>query len=374
MMKKFITIGAVLVLSLSMLAGCGNSTSNEPDTNTENNVAVSEETTLEATGIKVDGNFGEAKSVSCAEVTNGDVYEKVVNELSSDNATALAIWNIDILNDAGTAIQPDGEVTITLTLPDSLVKANGDTYTVYRQEGDGTQTVLPSEVKGNTIVFATEHFSIYTVVKTDSQAVVEEDSEVAIEDTTENEEVVSEEVVVPEEPVAPKTEYTYSALDKTMYAKSSVNVRDLPSTDGERIGGLSARQEVHVTGQCNETNWYRIDYNGETAYVSNSYLVSERPAEPQPEPEQPKPDTPTECPYELGVWYDMGWYFFKLYPDKNFATGENREYQQILLERYPETADTMFGGPVAAACESKWNGWWASFWMAPPIKGDYVFD
>lgn len=26
--------------------------------------------------------------------------------------------------------------------------------------------------------------------------------------------------------------------------------------------------------------------------------------------------TSTECPYELGVWYDMGWYFFKLMPSK----------------------------------------------------------
>ena len=356
-----------------MLAGCGNSTSNESDTNTENNVAVSEETTLEATGIKVDGNFGEAKSVSCAEVTNGDVYDAVVAELA-EGSTGMAVWNIDIIDAAGTAIQPDGSVTITLNLPDSLINADGDTYTVYRQEGDGTQTVLPSEVKGNTIVFATEHFSIYTVVKTDSQAVVEEDSEVVVEDTTENEEVVSEEEAV-EEPVAPKTEYTYSALDKTMYAKSSVNVRDLPSTDGERVGGLSARQEVHVTGQCNETNWYRIDYNGETAYVSNSYLVSEKPAEPQPEPEQPKPDTPTECPYELGVWYDMGWYFFKLCPARNegYMLGENSEYREILLQRYPESANVV-AGPASAACESKWNGWWAYYWVAPPLKGSFVFD
>ena len=268
MMKKFITIGAVLVLSLSMLAGCGNSTSNEADTKTENEVIAEQSS------------------------------EK--NEEVAENSEAIA------------EVVPETETTDVVDEPEDVVETT--------------------------------------------------------EEVPENSEAV-------EEPVAPKTEYTYSALDKTMYAKSSVNVRDLPSTDGERIGGLSARQEVHVTGQCNETNWYRIDYNGETAYVSNSYLVSEKPAEPQPEPEQPKPDTPTECPYELGVWYDMGWYFFKLCPARNegYMLGENSEYREILLQRYPESANVV-AGPASAACESKWNGWWAYYWVAPPLKGSFVFD
>lgn len=49
--------------------------------------------------------------------------------------------------------------------------------------------------------------------------------------------------------------YTYVELNKTMYAKSSVNVRDLPTADGNKIGALSKAQEVTVTGQCNETSY-----------------------------------------------------------------------------------------------------------------------
>lgn len=56
--------------------------------------------------------------------------------------------------------------------------------------------------------------------------------------------------------------YTYTELNKTMYAKSAVNVRDLPSLNGNKLGGLDTAQEVKVTGQCNETSWYRIEYNG----------------------------------------------------------------------------------------------------------------
>lgn len=63
-----------------------------------------------------------------------------------------------------------------------------------------------------------------------------------------------------------------------MYAKSAVNVRDLPSTDGKKIGSLKASQEITVTGKCDQTGWYRFDLNGTTGYVSDKYIVSEKPA------------------------------------------------------------------------------------------------
>ena len=68
-------------------------------------------------------------------------------------------------------------------------------------------------------------------------------------------------------------------MDAIMYAKQAVNVRSLPCTDGEKMGGLAYAQSVTVTGQCDETKWYRILYNGEVAYVSNNYLVAEKPVE-----------------------------------------------------------------------------------------------
>lgn len=79
------------------------------------------------------------------------------------------------------------------------------------------------------------------------------------------------------EPTAISTGYTYSELNQTMYAKSAVNVRDLPSTDGKKIGSLKASQEITVTGKCDQTGWYRFDLNGTTGYVSDKYIVSEKP-------------------------------------------------------------------------------------------------
>ena len=73
-------------------------------------------------------------------------------------------------------------------------------------------------------------------------------------------------------------QYTYTDMSATMYATQTVNIRTLPSTDGEKVGSLSTNQEVNITGQCNETSWYRFEYNGQTAYVSNNY-VSENKVE-----------------------------------------------------------------------------------------------
>ena len=68
------------------------------------------------------------------------------------------------------------------------------------------------------------------------------------------------------------------AVTGTMYARAAVNVRNQPSTDGEKVGQLTQGQEVTVTGQCEETGWYQIELNGGKAFVSNSYIVAEKPA------------------------------------------------------------------------------------------------
>ncbi len=87
-----------------------------------------------------------------------------------------------------------------------------------------------------------------------------------------------EPTTAPVEPTAVSTGYTYSELNQTMYAKSAVNVRDLPNTDGKKIGSLKASQEITVTGKCDQTGWYRFDWNNTTGYVSDKYIVSEKPA------------------------------------------------------------------------------------------------
>lgn len=135
------------------------------------------------------------------------------------------------------------------------------------------------------------------------EEVTEEATEI-VEETTETEEAteVPEPTEAPaaEEPVAeePASPYSYTELSQTMYAQSTVNVRDLPEQTGAKLGSLSTNQEVTVTGQCNETGWYRISYNGGEGFVSNSYLGSEKVAVKS---SQSKSSSATQAPAEAAA-------------------------------------------------------------------------
>ncbi len=97
--------------------------------------------------------------------------------------------------------------------------------------------------------------------------------------------------------------YTYTNMSVVKYAQQAVNVRNLPSTDGEQIGSLTTNQEVVVTGQCNETGWYMIEYNGGVGFVSNNYLGDTVVEVQQTVTSNPAVDE--LCPYALyTIFYD----------------------------------------------------------------------
>lgn len=138
-----------------------------------------------------------------------------------------------------------------------------------------------------TSVTATEATSVESTEITTTEAAVAEPTAEPAETPTESEAAPTEtapaveptaEPVVTETTTAADAGYTYSELNQTMYAKSAVNVRDLPSTDGKKIGSLKASQEITVTGKCDQTGWYRFELNNTTGYVSDKYIVSEKPA------------------------------------------------------------------------------------------------
>lgn len=141
-----------------------------------------------------------------------------------------------------------------------------------------------------TSVTATETTSVESTEMTSAEAAVAEPTAEPAETPTESETAPTETApaespapaveptAAPVEPTAVSTGYTYSELNQTMYAKSAVNIRDLPSTDGKKIGSLKASQEITVTGKCDQTGWYRFDWNNTTGYVSDRYIVSEKPA------------------------------------------------------------------------------------------------
>lgn len=112
---------------------------------------------------------------------------------------------------------------------------------------------------------------------------VEELSEIAVVDNSlekDSEEVSindneTEKVMTTDITSEVDSDFSFTNLSETKYAKSSVNVRNNPDSSGSRLGGLTQNQEVEVTGICNETGWYRIVFQGADGFVSGSYLVDE---------------------------------------------------------------------------------------------------
>ena len=72
-----------------------------------------------------------------------------------------------------------------------------------------------------------------------------------------------------------------------LWATTDVNVRSVPSADGDRIGSLGAITQVDVTG-ATENGWTQVVIDGQAGWVKSSYLADSEPvpeAAPEPEPE-----------------------------------------------------------------------------------------
>ena len=78
-----------------------------------------------------------------------------------------------------------------------------------------------------------------------------------------------------------RTNLNFEIIDsdpRKMYATQQVNIRDIPSTDGNILGKLTLNQEVTVTGYVKQYNgeeclWYRLDDPDQDKFVNGGYLV-----------------------------------------------------------------------------------------------------
>lgn len=235
---------------------------------------------LVADNVAIDGEFGDATSITVEKL---DVAEcEAFASYITDKTTAQAVYDIGLTDADKNAVQPDGTVNVTITVPDEMIGAEGDNYLVYFINANAFSQVEVVSVTSDTVTFETEHFSVYAVVKFDSNVMSETDfvrnSEEIAESATpetsteENSEAVSE----PDSEAVVEPEFTVTEVTATKYATQSVNVRSGPSTDYDKIGGLTTNQEITVNGVCDQTGWFRFDLNGTVAFVSNRYVSDEK--------------------------------------------------------------------------------------------------
>ena len=70
--------------------------------------------------------------------------------------------------------------------------------------------------------------------------------------------------------------YKIEELSAVLYATSSVNVRETPEFNGNKLGSLNTNDEVSVTGKVAD-GWYRIKYDNGDAYVKSEYFSDQKP-------------------------------------------------------------------------------------------------
>lgn len=80
----------------------------------------------------------------------------------------------------------------------------------------------------------------------------------------------------PEKPAEPEPDADgfYPCDDTVTVTTDGLNVRAEPNTDCAVLGSLDRGAGLHRTGY-NGDNWCRVEYNGQTAYVSGDYVSVE---------------------------------------------------------------------------------------------------
>ena len=83
-----------------------------------------------------------------------------------------------------------------------------------------------------------------------------------------------------EAPVEAEPTYSFTSVNETVYATSTVNIREGFSADTDKVGSLGKGQSVVRTGigTGDAEGWSQVEFNGQTAYISSEYLSLTKPA------------------------------------------------------------------------------------------------
>ena len=108
--------------------------------------------------------------------------------------------------------------------------------------------------------------------KVEAPTVEQPSAKAEAEDTSSEEEPKEETEDIEEE--TPEVVELFSSVNETVYATTTVNVRDTYSSSGNQLGSLSTSQSVTRTGigTGEAAGWSRIEFNGQEAYVKSDYL------------------------------------------------------------------------------------------------------
>ena len=107
----------------------------------------------------------------------------------------------------------------------------------------------------------------------------------------------------PVEPTTTEIPDLFTSVNETVYATSTVNIREGFSADTDKVGSLGKGQSIKRVGigTGDAEGWSQVEFNGQTAYISSDYLSTIKPVVEQSKPSgssggqtsQSKPSTGT---------------------------------------------------------------------------------
>lgn len=85
-----------------------------------------------------------------------------------------------------------------------------------------------------------------------------------------------------EAPVEAEPTYSFTSVNETVYATSTVNIREGFSADTDKVGSLGKGQSIKRVGigTGDAEGWSEVEFNGQTAYISSEYLSTVKPTAP----------------------------------------------------------------------------------------------
>ena len=106
--------------------------------------------------------IGDDNKLSVNRVVGGDEYNNA-RRIVKNRSSKSVVFDIDILDENGQAVQPAGLVSITADIPDGFDK---DKLSVYRMSDDGKACYkMESTINGDKVLFDTDHFSIFVIAQ-----------------------------------------------------------------------------------------------------------------------------------------------------------------------------------------------------------------
>lgn len=159
------------------------------------------------------------------------------------------------------------------------------------------------------IIITTLSLSISTLVigcgKQEQEVISESVEEVApteeeTKETTDNKEEPIEDDSVSENDISTSKgteekgeEFTLTDMDTQMLVTQQAFTYEQPSSEALKIGAVQKDEVVHVIGQVNNTNWFKISQEGEVySFLESTYLTAYTPEEvsqPQEAVQQQQP-------------------------------------------------------------------------------------